>query len=387
MQNSGRKIRSIIIWTLLSSIAVLAGCSDTANKKKEFSWDSEVASMTGKDLKEWLRKAPFQNELKAEGDNKILFTNAEQVFPFIGKYYNSVELQRINSGNPQQDHIYQTESILFQDPKWGDLFVNGVLLYSNDELFLNNGEVSMGDPLFEGKDAVFNTYHSDLSETQVHSKTDNSKNALYWGYASNRSFLLAFYQKANLAFEAVIPLINNDSLGTLNKLKELEQAMGLKIPEWANATVDQIAATSGSGTFWNDPFLGIFMVKQFMPSVFLNMRYTDFKEQPSPEDSYTFKAMNGSAEADFKIALVPNSLDKESFEKQHKDLPHYEYFYQKTYYQEEQQGDRTVGKAYCFYTKDKSLEINFSYPSQDEKLKSQVHMILKYLKVNTTMVY
>src|SRR5690606_35503266 len=112
----------------------------------------EVATLTGKDLKSWLRKAPFSNELKGN-DNEVMFSNAEQVLPVLGKYYNSVEQQKKNYTELEAGHIYQTETILFQDPHWGDLFDNAALMYNNDELYLRDSTIETGDPMFEGKDA------------------------------------------------------------------------------------------------------------------------------------------------------------------------------------------------------------------------------------------
>lgn len=382
MKNKRLLLPTLKILTLVFGFCFLTSCDFFSSSKKDFQWNDEVATLTGKDLKSWLRKAPFSNELKGN-DNEVMFSNAEQVFPFLGKYYNSVEQQKKNYSDSEAGHIYQIETILFQDPHWGDLFVNAALLYNNDELYLSDSNIETGDPMFEGKDAVFNTYHGGLMETAVHSKAQDTKNGLYWGSNSTKVYLLAFYQKNNLAFEVAVPLIGQDTLATLNKLKEVNTALGLNVPEWANAQLKDLNPLDNNGTFWKDPFQGFFAVDYFIQTVFLKILDTDFKEEQSSsdEDIHQFSANNNGATAKFSVKTAPSTLNFEDFEKKYKDLAHYEYFHKKVYYEEKESGNEVQGKAYAFYSKDKVLEFEFSYPKNNPELKKQMHSILKYVKI------
>ncbi len=382
MKNKRLLLPTLKILTLVFGFSFLTSCDFFSSSKKDFQWNDEVATLTGKDLKSWLRKAPFSNELKGN-DNEVMFSNAEQVFPFLGKYYNSVEQQKKNYSDPEAGQIYQTETILFQDPHWGDLFVNAALMYNNDELYLNDSNIETGDPMFEGKDAVFNTYHGGLMETAVHSKAQDTKNGLYWGSNSTKVYLLAFYQKNNLAFEVAVPLIGQDTLATLNKLKEVNTALGLNVPEWANAQLKDLNPLDNNGTFWKDPFQGFFAVDYFIQTVFLKILDTDFKEEQSSsdEDIHQFSANNNGGTAKFSVKTAPSTLNFEDFEKKYKDLAHYEYFHKKVYYEEKESGNEVQGKAYAFYSKDKVLEFEFSYPKNNPELKKQMHSILKYVKI------
>lgn len=382
MKNKRLLLPTLKILTLVFGFSFLTSCDFFSSSKKDFQWNDEVATLTGKDLKSWLRKAPFSNELKGN-DNEVMFSNAEQVFPFLGKYYNSVEQQKKNYSDPEAGHIYQTETILFQDPHWGDLFVNAALMYNNDELYLSDSNIETGDPMFEGKDAVFNTYHGGLMETAVHSKAQDTKNGLYWGSNSTKVYLLAFYQKNNLAFEVAVPLIGQDTLATLNKLKEVNTALGLNVPEWANAQLKDLNPLDNNGTFWKDPFQGFFAVDYFIQTVFLKILDTDFKEEQSSsdEDIHQFSANNNGGTAKFSVKTAPSTLNFEDFEKKYKDFAHYEYFHKKVYYEEKESGNEVQGKAYAFYAKDKVLEFEFSYPKNNPELKKQMHSILKYVKI------
>lgn len=382
MKNKRLLLPTLKILTLVFGFSFLTSCDSFSSSGKDFQWNDEIATLTGKDLKSWLRKAPFSNELKGK-DNEVMFSNAEQVFPFLGKYYNSVERQTKNYSDPEAGHFYQTETILFQDPHWGDLFVNAALMYNNDELYLSDSNIETGDPMFEGKDAVFNTYHGGLMETAVHSKAQDTKNGLYWGSNSTKVYLLAFYQKNNLAFEVAVPLIGQDTLATLNKLKEVNTALGLNVPEWANAQLKDLNPLDNNGTFWKDPFQGFFAVDYFIQTVFLKILDTDFKEEQSSSDKdiHQFSANNNGGTAKFSVKTAPSTLNFEDFEKKYKDLAHYEYFHKKVYYEEKESGNEVQGKAYAFYSKDKVLEFEFSYPKNNPELKKQMHSILKYVKI------
>lgn len=382
MKNKRLLLPTLKLISLFIGLSFLTSCDSFSSSGKDFQWNDEIATLTGKDLKSWLRKAPFSNELKGN-DDEVMFSNAEQVFPFLGKYYNSVERQTKNYSDPEAGHIYQTETILFQDPHWGDLFVNAALMYNNDELYLSDSNIETGDPMFEGKDAVFNTYHGGLMETSVHSKAQDTKNGLYWGSNSTKVYLLAFYQKNNLAFEVAVPLIGQDTLGTLNKLKEVNTALGLNVPEWANAHLKDLNPLDNNGTFWKDPFQGFFAVDYFIQTVFLKILDTDFKEEQSSsdEDIHQFSANHNGGTAKFSVKTVPSTLNFEDFEKKYKDLAHYEYFHKKVYYEEKESGNEVQGKAYAFYSKDKLLEFEFSYPKNNPELKKQMHSILKYVKI------
>src|SRR5690606_4456425 len=65
----------------------LSACS--TEKQQKFVWDDDVASITDKQLSKWLRKAPFKNEFGQQKEGKITITNARQVFPLVGRYYDA----------------------------------------------------------------------------------------------------------------------------------------------------------------------------------------------------------------------------------------------------------------------------------------------------------
>ncbi|VTP94628.1 hypothetical protein [Sphingobacterium daejeonense] len=85
----GRKdTPQIFIFLLIISSIVSVSCSDQGSK--DFNWVPKVAEITGKDLESWLRKTPYQNELKKDNENEFVITNVDQVFPFMNKFNNDI---------------------------------------------------------------------------------------------------------------------------------------------------------------------------------------------------------------------------------------------------------------------------------------------------------
>src|SRR3546814_8064877 len=114
-------------------VFVLVACNAGT---RDFEWHADIAQITGKDLDKWLRQAPFTNELSQQEENKIVFTNSAQVFPFMRRYNNAVGELEYSPESPANP-IYQQETVLYQYTDWGDLFINATLLYDAQEVFLD----------------------------------------------------------------------------------------------------------------------------------------------------------------------------------------------------------------------------------------------------------
>src|SRR5690606_26026392 len=166
--------------------------------------------------------APFDNELRLQEDDKVVLTNAKQVFPFMGRYYNAIEELHAD-GTPSDTAIHQQTEILFQDSVWGDLFVSATLLYDDKEVFLSNSYVETGNSFFGGVDALTDRHSASLHETAILAKKPRYKTGIYWVSANFNRYLLGFYQQGQLVFETAIPLFGTDTLATLNKLKEVSE--------------------------------------------------------------------------------------------------------------------------------------------------------------------
>lgn len=98
---------------MLSALVVLASCDHQTRITKEFVWNDEVKTLTGGNLYSWLYKAPFDNEFGKGDGETFVFTNADQVFPFMGRYYNAVE--ELGAYYNADTVIFQEGEILFRD--------------------------------------------------------------------------------------------------------------------------------------------------------------------------------------------------------------------------------------------------------------------------------
>jgi hypothetical protein len=142
----GMKANSqIFIFLFIFSSIVFVSCGDQGSK--DFNWVPKVAEITGKDLESWLRKTPYQNELKNDNENEFVITNVEQVFPFMNKFNNDIGPVSTTIATTDTS-IYEQKHLIFQDPVWGDVFVSGTLLYDDEELFLEQSSNSKRNPFF-----------------------------------------------------------------------------------------------------------------------------------------------------------------------------------------------------------------------------------------------
>ncbi len=368
-----------LVWVL--GVWIIVGCNGSS--KRDFEWPADIAALTGKDLGEWLRQAPFTNELSQKEDNKVVFTNAQQVFPFMGRFHNAVGELRY-ARNDADNPIYQEEAVLYQDPEWGDLFVSAALLYDAEEVFLDRNYSESGNVLFGGVDAGMDRHTASLRETAVFSRSGPNKAACYWAATAGGSYLLGFFQQGNLVFETAIPLRGTDTLATLNKLKDVSDKLGLEVQEWQQATVAQLAATDKRETFWKDPFTGIYFDSaSFLNRVMLKIKDTPFQEvQPAPMGDHYFSYEGTGGLVMFATEVKATSEDREAFDAGNQDLPAYETNGQRLYYEEQPtKGNRVAGIAKTYFNAGQYLEINYAYPQADNMAKAAIHGVLQHVKV------
>lgn len=78
-------------FVVLLVLIVLASCDQSTQITKKFVWDEDVKELTGGNLYNWLKKAPFDNEVNRGGDGSLVITNSRQIFPFKARYYNAIK--------------------------------------------------------------------------------------------------------------------------------------------------------------------------------------------------------------------------------------------------------------------------------------------------------
>lgn len=363
---------------------VLTSCS--SNNKKDFVWDEDVAAFTGKNLGNWLRQAPFGNELKQHEDDKVVFTNARQVFPFMGRYYSDTE--ELREGYTENDTvIFRQEEVLYKDPEWGDLFLHATLLYDGREVFLNNSYSQTGNVIFGGMDAAMDTHTASLYETSVFNKNDRYKTGIYWANTGLNRYLLGFYQQGQLVFETVVPLVKSDTLATLNKLKEINKKINLNVPQWENASVQQLRIADLPKSFWKDPFIGIYPGKYLSNQVHLKIKNTPFTQnRPAPKGDYYFSYPSPNGLVELYTVLKDTNMDEATFNKTHQEIiKGYRYRNRYIFYTEELSGNHINGTAKIYFKDKRYLEVHYHYPETDHEAKIRIHDMLKHIK--TTSIY
>lgn len=364
---------------LLSVLLVLASCDNQGHITKAFVWDEDVKTLTDANLHSWLRKAPFGGEFGKGGSETVVLTNADQVFPFKGRYHNAIEELRYDYMTDTV--IYQATEVLFQDSVWGDLFLHATLLYEDQEVFLDQWYTETGSPFFGGVDAVTDSYSASLYETSVFAKHASYKTGIYWAMANYQRYLLGFYQQGQLVFETAIPVIGNDTLATLDKLKEINTSLGLNIPEWESAAVAQLQRVEQPSTFWEDPFVPIY--PRFpIEDVFLKLKGTSFTEDRIPRaGDYSFSYSSNGREVSFYIVKQQTDLNEEDFNKKNRKKNNYRYRFSDIFYEEHPKDGYVQGIAEIYCKDNEYLEIHYSYPEHDAAAKQQVHDVLKYVKI------
>lgn len=368
------------------SLCVMGIYSCNTNKARDFEWDQNIAQLTGSDLNSWLRRAPFENELQINGEDEIVFTNAEEVFPFMAGYFTATgELRADNSGTDTT--VFQEEKVLYQDPKWGDLFVTATLLYEGQEVYLTQSYTQMGNPVFGGVAAASASYSATLRESLVHAHNKRYKTGLYWATIDFKDYLLGFYQQGQLVFQTAIPLIGTDTLSTLNKLKEVNQSLGLNIVEWENTNTGQLLVSSDPKTFWQDPFVGLYTNQTtILNDVHLKTKDTPFKmaEGNALKGDYYFSYLSPDGPVELYTEMISReeSRTEAEFNQENRSKKKYINGIQEIFYEETIEGSFITGRART-YTKDsRILALNYRFPKADRQAKSVIHDVLRHVKAN-----
>ncbi|MFD1770456.1 hypothetical protein [Sphingobacterium suaedae] len=363
---------------------ILSACHRDVSDHKSFVWDEDVKQLLGAEyLDTWLRKAPFENELKQAEQDQLVFTNAKQVFPFMNRYHDRVQELIQGSDLVADTVVFSAKEILFQDSVWGDVFVGATLLYDHREVFLKDSYLESGSPLFGGYEAATDMYRASLYETHIFAKHPNYKTGLYWVSSNDNVYLLGFYQQGQFVFEAAVPLVGRDTLATLDKMKEVNTKLGLKISEWEHATVHQLQQVAQPQSFWKDPFVGIYPEKSAF-NVYLKTKDTPFVPDEKPrKGDYYFAYTSIHGDVSLSTSIQKTEMSQDEFVKANQGAKSYRYFYDDLFYDEQVTDGYVQGTAKAYFQDRNYLEILFSYASRDGEAKKMVHGVLQHVHIST----
>ncbi|UII26842.1 hypothetical protein LVD15_26715 [Fulvivirga maritima] len=375
------KVRLMVI--LLAMLAGMQGCD---SKKKKFEWTDDIAAITDKNIRQWLRKAPFDEEWDPHansGDN-LVTTNEKQVFPFLGGIYN--EEGRLRSTGDGRE-VFTDETVIFKDPEFGESFVHAALLYDPEEVFMSSFYSETGNVLMSGADAIHESYRADLTETSVYANENRYKTAIYWVYSGYQSYLMGFYQQGKLVFQVAFPC-NNHGKG-LAKLKEVSEKLGLKIKEWEAAGEDDLEKTEDKQSFWKDPYYGIY-IDGFFPQMSVKIKntpYKKYKNQIAKEEGvdYLFGYVNEDGEHKLSFSMKEISVTREQYEKEMNEvnvLPNENGRGPVYVIKQEVAGNVIEVEAETYFKDDKVLKISATYPTQDSAANEEINDVLTHLRIS-----
>lgn len=239
----------------------------------------------------------------------------------------------------------------------------------------------MGSPFFGGVEATTDMHESSLSETSVFAKHPNYKTGIYWAWSNYQDYLLGFYQKGQLFFETVIPLLGSDTLATLNKLKEINTSLGMNISEWENAKVADLQRVDQPKTFWQDPFLGIYS-RDLGNDVYLKIKDTPFaQDDKARKGDYYFSYSANGADVFLYTLMQQTDLNREDFNKANKKMDKYRYSNDDIFYAEQSENGYIKGIAKTYFKGNRYLEIHYGYLENEQEARHQVHSVLRYIKM------
>lgn len=193
---------------------------------------------------------------------------------------------------------------------------------------------------------------------------------------------MGFYQQGQLVFETAIPLLGTDTLTTLNKLKEVSEKLNLNIPEWENASVEQLHTVNEPTSFWADPFTGIYLGEYMLNDVHLKTGDTPFiQSNTASKGDHYFSYPSPKGLVELYTALEKTTVSEADFNKENREMDSYQYRHQHIFYEEGTSEGYVNGTAKTYFKDSQYLEIHYRYPETDIGAKDQIHGILRYIKI------
>lgn len=360
----------------------------SCKNERDFEWSEDLKQTVGSDLKDWIKKSPFDGKwnYKESKTGRITVDNRNLVFPFMGKFKNSND--NFKGYHNSEGHIYQKEVILFKDSEFGESFVYSALLYEAEELYLQASYSEMGNFIISGLNDLNVKHNAKLLETEIINNNSEYKTAIYWVKTDYKKYLFGFYQKGKLVFQFGFPCDEDNKSQGLERIKQINQNLNLNIEEWSNATIKELEMKHSSKSFWKNPFIGIYIGEYMLPEVKVKIRNTKFKELKSGASNekgvdYIFAHQELNSQISFK--KEETSLTEKQYEAElgeQKQILTNDHISSKLFINKEKTNNGKVTMDTETYLKDNSiLKAQISYPKNNSKAKDQMFDILRNLKI------
>ena len=232
---------------LLLLLAVLCACKNE-NAKPPFTLEAPAETVTDGDLEALLATAPFENPFNEENHGRISITNIPQVFPFAGKYYGTYG--RLIDYGPYAE-VYERHLRAFEDPRFGNAFVQASLLYGDGPVALPKRMSEGANVIIEGVDQLDRRHSATAHPTGLRDSTAAYRADVFWVDANRERFLTGLYQRGQLVVDFGFPC--PDTVACLRQLAAINAELGLGVSTWGRASAADLRVDPSADPFWSDP--------------------------------------------------------------------------------------------------------------------------------------
>lgn len=368
------------------SIIFLVSC----NNGPTFTWNPEVKEIISGDLDNWLKAAPFEGLWDPNDNNegKVYITNTREVYPFMGELINKND--NLLYSNEKYKPFHKEQFKVYKDDIWGESVVYAGLLYEPEELFMRKSYSKSANMLVDGMASMNSRNYASLEETVLYANTPSYKTAVYWVDGNNKTYLMGFYQKDQLAFQVAFPCSQNEKEKGIKQLQRIAQEMNLDIPAWKTATANDLEVDESGKSFWKDPYKSLFYTVSMMSPLKINVEETIFEGEEIEGDrmgttGHSITHRKGNKTYTLDITKESTEMSQLQFHESEKskilkgaDNRERKYIFETT-----QEGGTTTKTAKTYYKDNTLFVITYTYPTGDEANSDVLDSILRITKINS----
>jgi len=381
---------------VLAVAFLVAGCekhNPRPPKPGKFVPTADVEKVVQGGFGAWVDKAPFKKKwepYKSSSDHRLIFTNASAIFLYIGTYH--VVDGSVVGGTFGDSYSlpYRQDTSYYQDPKWGPVAVYAALRYDGKPVWLEDFYLIndfYNRTFGGGSQRPRLPPYLRLKQTHVIGMHDDYRTVVYW--ANNPlagRYPFGFYQQGQIVLEVAFRCRRGVVKACLKKLSDTAIAMGLDIPEWKNATVDDLKRSDDDNTFWDAQFETIHEAGRDSPyDIAARIVDTGFELKQGSAGDITLAKDTGHGIASVSFGISDTKLTQEKFEKQTKGTL-YDFALRNFYLADAKKpADGVItghAKTWLGDEPAQVLSMTYAYPQGDEAARAGVWSLITSLDID-----
>lgn len=356
----------------------------------QHSRNPEVKEIVNGDVDNWLKTAPFKGlwDPNDNDEGKKYITNTREVYPFMGALINKND--NLLYANENYRPFYKEQFKVYKDATWGESVVYASLLYEPEELFMRSSYFKSGNMLVDGMASMNSRNYASLQETMLYENTPSYKTAVYWVGGNNKTYLMGFYQKDQLAFQVAFPCSRNEKEKGIKQLQRIAQEMHLDIPAWNTAKANDLEVVQSGNAFWRDPYNSLFYTISLMSPLKINVAETIFENEEIKGNrmgttGHSITHIEGENTYTLDITKESTEMSQLQFYESKKTttLEGADYRDRKYIFETTQEGDTTTKTAKTYFKDNTLFVFTYTYPTNDEANGDVLERILQIAKINS----